>query len=303
MSLVSAIPQPRPVQDHRDAAFLVSAIGSCRVAGPLRKAKGADGFAFNQTGVYGYCHSSAEALQQLRVLQGELTIPAELEPLIAPSGLRSEPHVPSDMYFVEICSAKQITTHGYSVQLNYLTRKYEDFFSDKERVRAFWRHAREGDAAKMQAFLLEERAFWSLDETDRDLLKDIRLELATPASLEADVLGIQERVPAALFVTHFNATKHDGTLLHARKAFIDLATSVFKACNLPFFDPTDYVGAYGVGRALAHGNQSLTHYSEDFEAVLLDNWVRRYVRPAMTRVEAGRRTTAQPPIVTKLAYS
>ena len=292
------ISAPRPSlptgQEHQGDDYLVTAIGSCRVAGPLRMgAQPGSGIACNQTGIYGYCHSSAEALQQVRVLTGEINLPAALGPLIAPSGLRNQPHLPSDCYFVEISSAKRLCAQGHYLQLNYLTRHFQDFFSDRERVRSFWQHARCADRSTMMAFLQNERAYWALTEQDRALLADIRLQLSSPQTLEADLTAIAERLPKVLFVTHFNATKHDGTLLKARADFISMSREVLRAKGLPYFDPSDYVQAFGPANALKPGDQSLTHFSDEFEAVLYDNWLRRYLRPAIAQKSATARQQPQ----------
>lgn len=278
-----SVPRPAPAPE----ALTVTAIGSCRVVGPLRKGTADQSeIALNQSGVYGYCHASTEALQQIRVLMGEITIPADLEPLIAPSGLRNQPHSRSDLYFVEISSGKMISTQGYHIQLNYLTRHFEDFFSDRDRTRAFWQHARNEDRPAMLEFLQSQRAFWALKPADRALLSDVRLELATPERLRSDILQITARLPETLFVTHFNAAKHDGTLLRTRADFVKMTSDVLRELRLPCFDPSDYVAAYGPGSALERGNQSLTHYAPEFEAVLYDNWLRRYIRPLQARLAA-----------------
>ena len=267
--------------------FRVTAIGSCRVAGPLRKglrdAMAPADVALNQSGVYGYCHSSAEALQQISALQGDVRIPQKLAPLIAPSGLRAEDHRMSDMYIVELSSAKMLTTHGHFIQLNYLTRHFEAFFAERARARAFWQHARSDDAQAMQSFLQDQNAYWALSEDDRALLKDVRLQMATPQRLAEDISKIAAKVPDVLFVTHFNAAKRDGTFLKSRSTFIEMTTRVLRDLKQPFFDPSDYVEVYGAHQALDHNSGSLTHYSASFEMVLWDNWLRRYIRPAMAR--------------------
>lgn len=264
--------------------FRVTAIGSCRVASPLRQVRPDAGFELNQTGIYGYCHSSREALQQLRILQGDGDLPNAVLPLVAPSlggaGLGRRPHVPSDFYVIELCSAKELTIDGTSVQLNYLTRHFEHFFDDRDRARSFWRLARKGEPDTLLAWLEDQDPYWALSPEDRRLLAGTRLSMTTEEGLRRDIAEIARRVPALLFVTHFQARRHDGAHLKARSEFISLARSVLKAMDMPFFDPSDYVEAYGQAAALDDAAQSLSHYAPGFEAFLSDHWVRRYIQPA-----------------------
>ena len=289
MPLTAPLPpksdRPGPAMDP----FQVTAIGSCRIAGPLRQATAADGFSLNQSGVHGYCHSSAEALQQVKVLLGETVIPSEIAPLVAPSAQRGANHDPSDLYFVEICSAKLLSTHGYAVQLNYLTRHFADFFASRERARTFWRLSLADDRRAIGEFLDGEESFQALSDQDRDLLKDLRMEMASRTRLRADIAGICDRLDEVLFVTHFNVRKHDGAVLKARSDFIAMLRSVLDDMKVRYFDPSDYVEAFGMNAALATGAQALTHYAPEFEHLLLDNWLRRYIRP----LDAARR--GEPP--------
>ena len=45
---------------------LVTPVGTCRIHAPLRRARGAYAFQLETGGVYGFIHSTAEALQLVR---------------------------------------------------------------------------------------------------------------------------------------------------------------------------------------------------------------------------------------------
>jgi len=269
-----------PVADPEPELFRVTAIGSCRVVGPLRHANASTDFALNQSGVYGYCHSSAEALQQLRVLQGEQDLPEHVLPIAAPRNADNPDattvHLPSDLYVVELSSAKVITVDGFCVQLNYLTRHFETFFEDRARSRAYWRAVREEDAAARKAVL--DNAPARLPD-DRYILDNLQMEMSDEASLLADIKEINASVPNALFVTHFAARKHDGVPLAAREAYLRTLRRALQAADVRYFDPSDYVEAFGQSNALKDPDGSLSHYSVMFEKFLCDNWVNRYIQP------------------------
>ena len=277
--------------DAEDLPFLVTALGSCRVASPLRRADTNAPFRLNQSGVYGYCHSSAEVLQQLQVMQGHRVLPDSLYPLVAPSVDDQRRacmfHKPSDLYFIELCSAKVLRVGEHVVQLNYMTRAYEDFFSDRDRARQFWRHARLSPNAELQAWLKTEQAFQKLQPDAQDLLSATALGMASPESLRHDISEILKLVPDAVFVTHFNATKHDGTYLKARSDYITMVSRVLRDLGATVFDPTDYVSAFGQIDALEDAARSLSHYAPEFEDVLCENWIRRYIAPRAALAETG----------------
>ena len=265
----------------------VTAIGSCRVLGPLRR-NASSGFSLNQAGIYGYCHSSAEALQQIRVLQHELTLPQRLRPVVAPSitggDISAAGHSASDLYFVELCSAKVLTVEGVSVQLNYLTRHFSEFFADRDRARSFWRLARQPDSSALLAFLADDPAYLGLDASDQAILGSTRLELATAESLTQDLSEIAARIKDVVFVTHFDAAKHDGSLLHARAEYLQMVRAVLDDLGLDYFDPSEDVRRFGQATALEDASASLSHYAPGFEERLGRKWEARYIAPRQTSV-------------------
>ena len=268
------------VQTSGPQQFRVSAIGSCRVVGPLRRAGPDAGFALNQSGVFGYCHSSSEALQQLRVLRGDLILPEYLLPVLAPRCAENPEirslHEPSDMYFIELSSAKILSVDGFCIQLNYFTRHFESFFEDRDRARAFWRAVRENDTAARKEVL---DASPSRLPQDRYLLENLRMDMSTLDGLVSDICTIESIVPHALFVTHFAARKHDGVMLAAREAYLKTLRKALQTSAVQYFDPSDYVEAFGQAQALKDPDGSLSHYSDEFESYLCANWVTRYIQP------------------------
>jgi hypothetical protein len=83
----------------------VTPIGSCRIVDPLRRASKVHPIKLGMSGVYGYTHSSAEALQLIRyLLEGISPGPPELLPLICRSAgaVKQRPRNLSDLYLVEL---------------------------------------------------------------------------------------------------------------------------------------------------------------------------------------------------------
>ena len=270
------------VSDCTPAAdFRVTAIGSCRLIGPLRAGQKDAEYSLNQVGVYGYCHSAAEATQQLRVLQGEQVLPDHLRPVLAPGYDVdcTREHKTSDLYVIEICSAKELYVDDHLVQLNYLKRHFEGFFSDRARSREFWKLSKPGEILDKAQFLAGLPEFGALSASDQHILRELRLGETSASALRQNVEEIMERSPDTLIVTHFKARKHDGSHLKNRSDFINLLSSELRDLGVQFFDPSDYVEATGQNIALADQGSSLSHYSQRFEEFLAHHWNTRYIEP------------------------
>lgn len=260
----------------------VTAIGSCRVLAPLKEACRIGGARLNQSGVYGYCHSSTEAVQQITHLQNGTAPPAWLRPIVAPSSTSDDEagvgHTPSDLYFVELSSSKILTVDDHAIQLNYLTRHLRGFFADHERSRLYWRLLRADDQTALREMLAADEVYLSLSEADREMLAKLRLTLTTPDILRRDLAQIEALLPNFIIVTHFDAAKRDGTLLSARADYLAMLRRVLRETRLTWFDPSDYVSAFGQRGALEHSD-SLSHYSSEFVDLLALNWATRYINP------------------------
>ncbi len=255
----------------------------------------------NMGRIYGYTHTSAEALQQVRFLQGEFTPPAEILPLLTPNvdidALSGAVHPTSDIYFIELSSAKELRIAGTQVQLNYVTRYFAGFFADKLRARDYWRLA-DGwqDEAKL-TFLNEQESYQSLNPDDQRLLQHLTRTLASPESLTRDMVEIRDRLPNVVFITHCNALAKNHEPIASRAAYIAMVEDAAKALNLSIFNPTASMQAFGQHTAMSDAETSLSHYSEDFGNFLFDGLHDTFIAPdhsrALTPSEALSQALAQ----------
>ncbi|MXU65983.1 hypothetical protein [Oceanomicrobium pacificus] len=258
----------------------VTPIGSCRVANPLRRGAAAGGYRLETSGIYGYTHSAAEAVQQVRYLTGAFDPPDRLRPLIMPNSGPDHSGgdgLLADVYVVELSSAKTIRVGDAVIQLNYLSRHVPEVFSDRARGAAFWRLCRSEDADLRAERLAEMPAYRALDADRQALLRAIRLELASPARLAADIGWLMRTLPRVLFVTHVDARLPDGSPIPSRHAYIEMVSGVLRALGADFSDPTDAVDRYGQSRAMQSEGGSLTHYTPAFEEVLAAEWTERHL--------------------------
>ena len=268
----------------------ITAIGSCRISTPFKAASLTHPVVNNMDRIYGYTHTSAEALQQIRFLQGEFTPRSETLPLLMPNTdfevLADTQHPTSDNYFIELSSTKELQIADTQVQLNYVARHFADFFADKTRARDYWRLADGTQDDAKQAFLNEQDSFQALSTTDQTLLCDLTRTLSTPESLTRDLSEIRARLPNVVFVTHCNALTKDQTPIASRAAYISMVEDVAHNLNLPLFNPTASMQAFGQHAAMSDPDTSLSHYSEDFGSFLFDGLFDTYIAPSHTRVLA-----------------
>ena len=265
----------------------ITAIGSCRISTPFKAASSTHPVINNTGRIYGYTHTSAEALQQVRFLQGEFTPPAEIAPLLMPNAdidlLADTTHPTSDIYFIELSSAKELRIADTQVQLNYVTRHFTDFFADNRRSRDFWRLADGKQEHAKRTFLDKQDSFQALTTCDQGLLQNLTRTLSTPERLKRDLTDIRDRLPSVVFVTHCNALTAAHEPIASRAKYIAMVEGVATSLGLRLFNPTASMQAFGQHAAMSDAETSLSHYSEDFGSFLFDGLFETYIAPSHTR--------------------
>ena len=263
--------------------FNVTPIGSCRITTPLRHGRAAYGINLNLARCYGYCHSPAEAVQLARFMQGEVNIPPEAWPLVSRSHqldeISAQDHAASDLYVIELASAKELTFDGVSIQLNYLNSTYRDFFAEPERAQQFWTHAETGDHDAMTAFLDQEWSLTREQRTEAETLSRIRLQYVTRQSLRQDIDALARLLPDVLFVSHVDARKPDGRVIGSRSDFIRLVGEEVEKAGLKFYNPTDLMTEFGQAAAIEDDSTSLAHFTTGFSHAVMDDWMRDVIAP------------------------
>lgn len=275
--------------------FTITPIGSCRITTPLKRGQERHGFALNMDKCYGYCHSPAEAVQMAQFMLGQIDIPADIWPLVSRSHdfdqISATSHAPSDLYIVELASAKEVTIDGVSIQLNYLNATYADFFADKDRAHAYWDIVETGNSSDKSAFLA---AHWSTTEiqaAQSKMLNRISMRRVTQQSLENDLRRLDALLPKVLIVSHIDACKVDGQKIGSRSAFIEMVKAAALKTRLIFDNPTDLMDRFGQSAALEDESAGLAHFTPAFGDALMHHWMRTVIAPitdhAATRDEAA----------------
>lgn len=264
--------------------FSIAPIGSCRIVDPLRRARERYGFDMNRNRSLGFCHSSPEAVQQVKLMRGEIDIAENLWDVVSNidrEEVLSQRGKPSDLYVVELSSEK-ILTHGDTcLQLNYLRTQYPEFFSDNDRKNGYWRAIEKGTAETVVAFLEKEWSDTPAKAAQSDFLKDIRLRRADEEQTRSDIRYLRDTLPHVLFVTHVNALEKTGKPIKTRDRYVQMVKKIAAEEGCPVYDPTDLVTALGQDDML---EEDLNHYTDTFKDRVVDDWFDKHLTDTIATI-------------------
>lgn len=258
-------------------SVVVTPIGTCRIHEPLRGARNTYSFRMGSGRIYGYTHSSAEALQLVRYFLGHETFGLDEGFCIFRPSFKVESSLPvmsSDFYMVEISSAKRIQRNGRFLQINYLYKAFEDFFSNAQRTRTYWGLAKPGRELQLKNFLHQDAVFNTYSESMQDFLASIVMTTATKSEMAHDMQEIADLLgrDKVIFVTHVNARTPTGQTIESRENLIDDVLDISREMGLPCLEPTDAMVAFGQQKAMQQDGHDLTHYTDEFSAYLWRHW-------------------------------
>lgn len=279
----------------------ITPIGTCRIHTPLRRAAGRYPVEMDLKRNYGFVHSSGEALQLVRFLQGDKTFAPETAPLIFREGdvgrYVGEKWEPGDLHVVEISSSKLIMSGGDAVQANYIAHHFADFFASPKRSLTFWTLVRKGHRGALLDFVRQQTPYERMPSANRKLLLSLTMEQQSYRSLVADMTEIVERLgkDKVVFVTHVNALTADDAVIPARDRLIRLVKAAAEQLGVPVYDPTRAMKRFGQQRAMENGGLDLTHFTTAFSDAVWDEFHEAYVKPLMAFPdEGGRLALAEP---------
>lgn len=264
-------------------SLIICPIGTCRIHQPVRISTQHYPIVFEHGRNYGYVHTSTEALQQLRFMNGEKKFPDDVQPLIFRPGTSasfiSTPHTPADIYLVEISSNKLHTVDGQPIQCNYTYRYFSDFFANSERTKLFWSMAGDDQIANRRKILEDMPVFQRLSLDDRDLLARVQRRALSDDEIVRDMEEITQLVgrDKLVFITHVNACTPDNAVIARRNALIRLVRETAKHLEVTCYDPTPLMRRLGQVNALANDGLDLAHYTDVFNERLCEDWYKVFI--------------------------
>jgi hypothetical protein len=252
----------------------VTVLGTCRVYDPFAILAKRGTIELANAGVYGFVHYTKEALQQLRVMHGELAIPHTLAPYIThrelPAGAgatlaTAENRLEeTDLLVVEVSSLKEIEFDGFYLQINRLRN---ELVGEREPLQRWWKRlydkeAEGGPGRRDRDELLSD----DLSPLEGDLVAGIEVRLQGEESMRADMEAIAGYFDGPiLWVSHFDTVGlKSGVEIPIRKQLAAAAEAGAAALGQPFFNPRQEVEAFGLEAAL----EDMAHYKPEFQAEL-----------------------------------
>jgi tetratricopeptide (TPR) repeat protein len=264
----------------------ITPIGSCRIHNPLKKYISKSYLQLNTADVYGFTHTSAEALQQIKYLQGEYVPSKEIHPILS-SRLRfnknslEQKSLASELYFVEISSAKTVMVDNEYVQMNYIYVYFSEFFLDQNRARKFWSLAIRQNKDELLSFLQEAPCYNAYPKEKQELLSKISVKQMTEDELRRDMMEMSNRLKNTVFITHCNVKLPDMTSISSRENWIKTIEKVGKEIGCKVYNPTHLMMVLGQSTSLQKNGLDSTHYTALFERHMFNDLHRLYIEPIL----------------------
>ena len=264
----------------------ITPIGSCRIHNPLKKFTSKSHLQLNTNDIYGFTHTSAEALQQLKYLQGDYLPSKEIYPILS-SRLRFNKNklmqetIASDLYFVEISSAKVVMVGDEYVQMNYIYVYFSEFFLDPERTRKFWSLAARSNREELLSFLQEDPVYKAYPIDKQKLLSALSVRQMTENELKQDMMEITQRVKNVIFITHCNVKLPDMSYISSRDHWIKTIEKVGKDIGCKVYNPTPLMMILSQSLSLQKNGLDSTHYTPIFESRIFNDLHHLYIEPLL----------------------
>jgi tetratricopeptide (TPR) repeat protein len=264
----------------------ITPIGSCRIHNPLKKFISKSYLQLNTADIYGFTHTSAEALQQIKYLQGDYLPSSTIHPILS-SRLRfnkdrlQQKSLSSDLYFIEISSAKTVMVDHDYVQINYIYVYFSEFFLDPNRAKKFWSLAARDDKKELLTFLKETPSYRAYPKEKQELLSNISVKQMTEDELKQDMMEIKNRLKNAVFITHCNVMLPDMTSISSREKWIKTIEKIGKEIGFKIYNPTHVMMILGQSASLQKNGLDSTHYTSLFERQIFNDLHRLYIEPIL----------------------
>jgi tetratricopeptide (TPR) repeat protein len=268
----------------KNMTIKITPIGTCRIHNPLKKFISKSYLQLNTADIYGFIHTSAEALQQIKYLQGDYLPSKGIHPILS-SRLRfnkselKQKSLTSDLYFVEISSAKTVFVDNEYVQMNYIYVHFSEFFLEPSRARKFWSLAAHSDKEELLTFLQETPCYKTYPKEKQELLSKISVKHMTEYELRRDMMEINNRLPNVIFITHCNVKLPDMTSINSREKWIKTIEKIGKEIGCKVYNPTHLMTVLGQSVSLQKNGLDSTHYTSLFERQIFNDLHRLYIEP------------------------
>lgn len=259
----------------------VAVHGSCRVHDPFEALAAAGKLTKVWANHLAVSYTFGEACQALQWSLGERAIPAELLPFIFDDPARLPAIEPQqlrvlesvDVFIAEISELRQIRYRDFFFQIQVFMRNFVSRHGTA--LLPWYRLFSTGQPATRDVVQEALCHLAHLDAEERSFVESIMVEtqLAAidPESAKRAIATLAATCDARwLFVSHFVVPGMSGTLMLDRSKLREILRAATEECNVGFFDPSQMVGRYGRGMALANAGADIYHYNPDFQSKIGD---------------------------------
>lgn len=274
--------------------FRVVPIGSCRLQNALSEGEKKHPYAADVACTYQLVHTTKEALQQIRLMRGEIELPMRWSYLWA--GMNGRLTVTretslADLYAVEICSRKTVMLDGVYLQTvliydSFVSRGFADLLT------AFYSSPTLPETDYREEWLARyPRQLRDCSEDDRDFLRRAIAVDDSADEIYRDVIELLNLTDNRLVVaTHCNALGRDGIPIAGRAALVQEIQEICKKLGVPIFDPSPILAAFGQERGMEAKGTDTEHYTPEFQALVEDVFYKNHIEPRSNRLQVARPT-------------
>lgn len=235
----------------------------------MAKVQARRNFVLDNRLLYGYTHNTKEAIQAIRYMRGDLSIPASLWPFISGQSHREgnpklgQGSIPAeDRHVVEISSIKVLELDGYQLQLVRFKEALA-FCPDLRKI--FFEHGSAEARAERLRQLQASPTYARVPESVQHVLAQTVLRTQTAAEIEGDLKQIALLLgPAFVLVTHCNAMNAHGELIADRAKMVDRVSRACARAGITLVDPGSLLAAYGQERGMPDDGRDTAHYTPAF---------------------------------------
>ncbi|KCB43040.1 hypothetical protein L538_2248 [Bordetella hinzii 4161] len=239
------------------------------MAGPMAKVQAQRNFVLDNRLLYGYTHNTKEAIQAIRYMRGDLSIPESIWKFISGQPYRgSNPRldhasIPTDdRHVVEISSTKVLELDGYQLQLVRFKEALA-FCPDLRKI--FFDHGSADARAERLRQLQATATYARVPAEVQHVLAQTVLRTQTAAEIESDLKQIALLLgPNFVLVTHCNAMNAHGQLIADRAKMVDRVSRACARAGITLIDPGSLLAAYGQDRGMPDDGRDTAHYTPSF---------------------------------------
>lgn len=247
----------------------ITTIGTCRIRLPMEVMQRSlsPRLALDNRRVYGYTHSSKEALQAAEYMLGRIALDSKAWPFISDAPFRASADLNialGDYFVLEISSLKKFTFRGVLINSNFVSRRTKS----QSILRIMHQFPGPDQCAQREEHLIKEPAFNAMSPSIQQVVCQTIIEFSTELEIIHDLKKLKAMLGNLLVVTHCNVKTASGGILPERANCIDIVSRAAQANGLPVYNPSGAMLQFGQQQAMAAFGLDTAHYTPEFDRVV-----------------------------------